>query len=228
MHLPGMAFFVELLATSFAEFLPGFWSRRTQFPHNLPLTLILGASGFLLSLVLLYLTSLGAKVLVMIDFESFRLLKVAYFLACLFIVQVIALLALSKVANQRHEGLMSFVGRQTFCGSQVVGKVFLMIGVIIGMFLVGVFFPLDAATFFDGGATHMLSYMLTPDESLIVTLIVIVILGVAALVAFCWCCGQTIMNCRNEERHPCCVPLGRRLDDEELLGEKMNMNPVAI
>ena len=219
-QIPMVAFFMELLATSFAEFLPGFWSRRTQFPRNLPLTLILGLTGLLISLIVLYLTSLHSKAFTVMDMESFRLQKVSYFLACVFIFQAIVLLALSKVASKHHEDLLSFVGRQMFCGSQEVSKAFLMLGVIIGMFLVGIFFPVADKILSDGFALDLLTSNIT-------FIVVMVFIGVAILLALCWCCCQTICHCRNEERHPCCVPLGRRLDAEELLGEKFDMNLVV-
>merc|ERR1712142_1346269 len=119
---------------------------------------------------------------------------------------------LSKVASARHEDLTTFISRQTFRGSQKVGKVFLMMGLIIGMILVELFFPVAVLLFLDGGSTYLLPDVTSPSIALIV---VLTVLSIAILFSLCWCCGRSIMSCRDEERHPCCVPLGRRLDDDK-------------
>jgi len=211
-QLPFLSFCIETLATCWADILPRPLSIRTVFPKSLILTGILGCVGSALSLILLYLQSIGFHVRDAVLFQDVMYLIALFLLFC-----AIVPLGISKVVNQNSETLLEFVCRLrsvTGTGSSVNKTLFF---VCLGLTSV-VIFALPVC---------LPAFMLVGGSPIVVVVIGAVIAILVMAVAFL---VHSILHCKNNSKYPCCLPLGRKVRAEPEavpFEEKFQLDPLV-
>ena len=208
--LPYLSFAVEVLATCWAEFLPGFLSVRTAFPKNLVLTGGLGLVGFVISFIFLYLQSVG-NYFVANFFYSFQ--AVTYCVAFYVVTCAIVPMGISKVLNQNNESLPAFVTRLG-SGSSVYKVLFFICFGASAIVMLALPFGIELL---------QRGMIAEPLFWVIGALILFLICGILFLI-------YSILHCKDSSKYPCCLPLGRKLAEEPEavpLGEKFPLDPLV-
>ena len=227
LFIPYLSFVFETIASSIAELFPAASPRsdRVKFPQNLLLTGILAAVGIVISLILLYVNSLG----VYFFGEFYRHLNLSYLFAFMFVIYAIVPISLMKKTFKRHEDLLSFVTRQApccvCCPATVVKGLTIFFLVMCG--LQGLKAPV-------GVAINLWEvYNILPSAYCPVYLNVgsLVVFFICLLIVVAFVLVQVFRHFKGgRESHPFCVSLGQPLNPEltaTMLGDKMEMDPTS-
>ena len=203
---------LEVVASSFAEFLPGMLGDRTKFPGSTVLPFVLTAVGFPLSLLLMYLKTLDHGSL--FGFNVFGLHDILYLVFFYFTAFIIVPLSFSKVTNVGHEDILLFVSRQGSRSLAHLRRIITSTGVGL-MVLAAHVWPLMIIYFFIFGYHVTEAFRIYIVDS-VSGIFVGVLLGAAILIAIVGAIVQCILHCGAPSRRPCCSSLGKSLEPEEV------------
>ena len=216
--LPPAALILEVLVSSVTELLPASMATRNRFPHSLALPGVFGLLGFVGSIIAIYVRSTAGYVPY---FQSYYFMNFVYAVAVIFFVQAIAFLSLSKVATAGHEDLLAFVQRQSTRRTATVFKILVGVSLVAAGFLAYILVPVIPGTWGSDSSFSIPDVDYAHPTGL--TIYVLVLLVLFLLVVFGTALVQSILSCTNGKKHPCCLPLGKRLVDVEENADKVEM-----
>ena len=205
--LPKASLVLEVVLTSLSEFLPSQCASRDPFPRSLVQPCVVGVVGFAVSLALLYARGWWPY---LFTFQLDNFLTLFYLVAIVYIAQAILPLSSSKVATAGHESLWAFVKRQSATATGV--KFFVGLSLVVTFFIAYFLTVIVPAGAERGMPIAPMISRLGQPRSLETA--VIVLLGLSFLVILGTAVVQSILFCVNGRKHPCCSPLGRRIEEE--------------